>query len=187
MSTQGQWEEQLVAEWKSLQGYFVETNVGLTVTTSGGLNEADILAVRIDGKTLIVEHIEVGNLGSRGYSENLDMILKKFDDEHIESVKDFVTMRIDATRSFEWDYRCIYIYTWGSRIEDLRAAIKKRKIELLYLSDLINNDIPQALLEWRNRRIRSGMIKEKTPSKIVLPRKYRLLTLLDNVGRNRVV
>ncbi len=185
MSTQGQWEEQLVAEWKSLQGYFVETNVGLTVTKSGGLNEADILAVRIDGKTLIVEHIEVGNLG-KSYSDNLKMILKKFDEKKKKSVKDFITVRINASSSFEWDYRCIYIYTWGSKIEDLRTATKMKRIELLYLSELINNEIQQAIQEWRERRIRSVTIKEKTPSRITLPRKYRLLTLLDNVGKNRV-
>ncbi|MFW9793593.1 MAG: hypothetical protein ACFFEE_04790 [Candidatus Thorarchaeota archaeon] len=186
MSTQGQWEEQLIAEWKSLQGYFVETNIGLTVTEKGGLNEVDILAVRIDGKSFIVEHIEVGNLG-RKYSKNLAMILKKFSDEQIEAAKKYVASRLNVAYSFKWDYRCKYIYTWGSRINDLRAAIKKKEIELLYLSDLIHINIPQALSEWRQKRVDSGLVKETNPDRIILPRKYRLLTLLDNTSRNRVV
>jgi hypothetical protein len=185
MSVQGQWEEQLIAEWKSLQGYFVETNIGLTTSEKGGLNEADIVAVRVDGKTLIVEHIEVGNLG-KGFQKNLDMVLRKFSDERIRSVKDYVTLRINIAGAFEWDYRCIYVYTWGSRIEELKSATKKR-IEFLYLSDLIHNDIPQSMSEWKEKRIDSGIVKTKNPSYIVLPRKYRLLTLLHNASTKRVV
>lgn len=188
MSTQGEWEEQLVAEWKSIQGYFVETNVVLTTPGVGGRNEADIVAVRVDGRTLVVEHIEVGNLG-QGFSKNLNMVVKKFSDEIIKSVKDFVSVRINTTGFLEWDYRCIYIYTWGSKIEELKTATRKRKknIEFLYLSELLNNDIPQTMSEWKQKRVDSGIIKEKDPSKIILPRKYRLLAILDNVGKRRIV
>ena len=51
------WLEELVAEWPSLQGYLVETNVRLKAGKSGGADEADVTAVKLEGSTLHIKHI----------------------------------------------------------------------------------------------------------------------------------
>ncbi|MCD6470321.1 hypothetical protein J7L29_05925 [Candidatus Bathyarchaeota archaeon] len=51
------WLEELVAEWPSLQGYLVETNVRLKAGKGGGVDEADVIGVKLEGSTLHIKHI----------------------------------------------------------------------------------------------------------------------------------
>ena len=71
MTFQVEWEEQLIAEWLSLKGFLVETNVGLIAPKAGGRHEADIIAVKVNKKRVMIRHIEVGVL-SGGFKANLN-------------------------------------------------------------------------------------------------------------------
>ena len=76
------WEEELVCEWLSLQGYFVEVNVPLTTGGGGGRKEADIVAVRADRGMLIIKHIEIGSL-AESFQKNVERVLQKFDEDRM--------------------------------------------------------------------------------------------------------
>ena len=182
MATQGEWEEQLIAEWMSLQGYLVETNVGLITPKAGGRNEADIVAIKVMDNRILVRHIEVGSL-IHGFADNLAKVRKKFRDELRDSIKRFVRERVSFSNDFEWDYQCQYIFTWGARKEDLKRELEKDEIQLTPLDDILRHDIPDTINEWRNRQIRTGTVKSKNPKSIVLPRKYRLLTVYERAKK----
>jgi hypothetical protein len=182
MATQGEWEEQLIAEWLSLQGYLLETNVGLIAPKAGGRNEADIVAIKIGDNRVLVKHIEVGTLNA-GFSDNLKRVRKKFRNELKDSVKRFVMERIRPPSDYEWDYQCQYIFTFASRKDDLKKELEKHGIQLTPFDDIISQDIPNAIDEWRNRQIATGTVRGKDPNYIVLPRKYRLLTVFERARK----
>jgi len=181
MTSQGEWEEELVAEWLSLKGFFVETNVGLTAPKAGGRHEADIVAVRVDKNRLLIRHIEVGILDS-SLEENLTTVKGKYRPDLRNAVEEFVKERVTINGGSERVYRCEYVYTYASRKNDLREQLQKEDIELVSLDSIIVDQIPQTIAEWRKKQIDSGLLRGKDPTRVQLPRKYRLLEALDRMA-----
>ncbi len=166
MSIPSQWDEQLLAEWKALEGFFVEPNVMLTRN-----DEADINAVKVKNHTVFVEHLEVG---FQSQKDNLGRIKDKFTEGRKKAVIEYVRKRLDFSE-FEWNYSCKYIYSYASGVDKLRRELKQSDIEFIALDDVIQYDIPNAIKAWKRYRIDTGKVKKQN----VLPRKYRLLSLID--------
>lgn len=180
MTFQVEWEEQLIAELLSMKGFFIETNVGLIAPKAGGRHEADIIAVKVDKKQVMIKHTEVGTL-SGGFEENVNSVKSKFRRELRDAVKKFVKERIALERDYEWAYNCCYVYTFASRKDDLEMTLKKDGIDFVPLDSIMLDEIPQAIQNWRQGQIDSKLVKGKDPSYIQLPRKYRLLAALDRL------
>ncbi|RLG07087.1 MAG: hypothetical protein DRN68_05920, partial [Thaumarchaeota archaeon] len=80
------WLEELVAEWLSLQGYLVETNVRLI-----GSREADVIGVKLEDGRLMIKHVECSvQVAQKPSGKALEEILGKFGDECVETVKKIV-------------------------------------------------------------------------------------------------
>ena len=54
------WSEELIAEWLQIDGYLVETGVVLPTNNRGGRGEADVIGVKVEGESLVIQHIEIG-------------------------------------------------------------------------------------------------------------------------------
>jgi len=168
------WEEELVCEWLSLQGYFVEVNVPLTTGGSGGRKEADIVAVRADRGMLIIKHIEIGSL-AESFQKNVERVLQKFDEDRIKAVIDYVKSRFPEI--LEVEYRKVYIATFCGRPADLREELKKEEIEFLLLRDLVEKEIPESIEKWKKDQQNAGLVKSW--KEVMLPRSYWLLKMIE--------
>ncbi len=85
-----EWEEELVSEWLSLEGYFVESNVPLTTGEDGGRKEADVIAVRGEENKIVIKHVEIGSLAADSFKKNIENVLKKFEENRIQAVINYV-------------------------------------------------------------------------------------------------
>ncbi|MHA1907094.1 MAG: hypothetical protein ACW98Y_07355 [Candidatus Thorarchaeota archaeon] len=182
MTTQSQVEEQVIAEWLSMDGYFVETNIGLSALKKGGRGEADIVAVKVEGGHVIVRHVEIGQLG-QNYETNLSHVQDKFHKKNRTDIKEFVKERMSLTEEFEWDYKCEYVFTYvaSRQIQKLMEALAKDDIELVSFDMLLRDEIPKTMRKWREKEIESGRIAGKDWTYVMLPRKYRILFIVDRV------
>lgn len=163
-----------------MKGFLVETNVGLIAPKAGGRHEADIISVKVNKKRVMIRHIEIGVL-SGGFKANLNRVKNKFRRELRDAVKRFVKERVALENDCEWAYNCCYIYTFSSRKDDLRISLKKEGIDFVSLDSIILDKIRQAIQNWKQGQIKSGLVKGKNPSYVQLPRKYRLLAALDRL------
>lgn len=175
MTTQSQVEEQVIAEWLSLAGYFIETNIRLS-----GNREADIVAVKIEGRQVIVRHVEVGGLAS-SYRNHLTEVQGKFQKK--SEIKEFVTERISLPAEFVWDYRCEYVFTHlaKTQIQKLTEALAKDDIKLVSFETILLEKIPLTMKEWREKESKSSRRRGKDQTYIQIPRRYRILYIVDRL------
>ena len=86
------WLEELVAEWLSLQGYLVETNIRLV-----GNREADVIGVRLEDDRLEIKHVECSvQVAQKPSGNGLKGVLGKFEKECVEAMKKIVQSRLGA-------------------------------------------------------------------------------------------
>ena len=182
MAIQLGWEEQLISELLSLKGYFVETNIGIPISMKGGLREADVVAVRVRDNEIIIRHIEIGTLSSK-FEYIIDSVIDKFRPDSIQFIKNYVLERLSISQEPKWDYSCEYVYTYVADKNEgpMREELGKKDISFTSFDDMIVEDIPRAFEEWKKGRIGSKAVGDKDWTKIQLPRKYRMLCLLDLV------
>lgn len=171
-----EWEEELIAEWLSLQGYLVQTNVPLHAPKAGGRAEADVIGVKAlpDGR-LEIWHIEIGILLDT-FEKNLERVKNKFSKKRCEAVVKYVKLMLGETREIA-NYRKTFIATYCSRKKELREELKKENIEFLLLRDIVKQEIPKSINQWRERQEVMGMVKNR--KNIVLPRRYWLLKVIE--------
>jgi len=81
-------------------------------------------------------------------------------------------------------YSCEYIYTYLSRVAEAREELAKSNIKLISFDDVVLEDIPKSLEEWKRMRVESGASKSDWKT-LQLPRKYRMLCLLDMVFKKQ--
>ncbi|MCD6143901.1 MAG: hypothetical protein J7J04_06255 [Thermococcus sp.] len=173
-----EWEEELIAEWLSLQGYLVQTNVPLRAPKVGGRAEADVIGVKAlsDGR-LEIWHIEIGSLLD-SFEKNLERIKNKFSEERCDAVIKYVKLTLGEAREIA-NYRKTFVATYCSRVEELGKMLKKEEtgIELLLLQDIVKQEIPTTIHQWKERQEKIGLVKDRR--NIVLPRSYWLLKVIE--------
>jgi hypothetical protein len=169
-----EWEEELVCEWLSLQGYFVEVNVPLTTGEGGGRKEADIIAVRVDENRLIIKHVEIGSL-AESFQRNVERVTQKFDEDRVKAVVNYVRSRF--SKALEVDYRKIYIATFCGRPADLRRELGERGVEFLLLRELVEKEIPESIEKWKKDQQDAGLVRRWKEA--MLPRSYWLLKMIE--------
>ena len=176
------WVEELIYEWLTLKGYLTLSNIRLKSGRGGGAQEADIIGVKSkkEGKEKIVleiVHVEAGNLSS-GYKKIKDNIIKKFDQERVEKIKDIVLSSLELVNlSDEIKYRRIYIasYVAKSNINKLKNDLKKEGIEFMTLERILK-EIIKDIDEWKKRQAERGFSNTKYRT---LPENLWLLKLID--------
>jgi len=175
MTIQREVEEQVIAEWMSLDGYFVETNIQLK-----GSKEVDIVAVKVKDGQIIVKHVEVGILEYK-YETNLKTVQDKFGEKIRKDIKEFVARRITLSENYVWDYRCEYIFTYLAKkqVQRMTEVLAQDTIELTSFDTILLERIPLTMKKWRERAIESGRVTQNDPQRVMLPRKYRILYIVD--------
>ncbi|MBO8173637.1 MAG: hypothetical protein H0Z18_00110 [Thermococcus sp.] len=165
-----EWEKELIAEWLSLEGYLVETNV----TLMGNKKIADIIAVRLGEDKSIVWHIEIGNLLGN-LNRNKEKIANKFDEYKLRAIKRYLKEKLPLTGKTE--YRRTFIANYCTRFKELKDELQEMGIELLLLSDLAKYEIPESIRRWKKRQQIGGAVKDWET--MALPRKYTLLKVIE--------
>lgn len=167
------WVEELIYEWKLLEGYAVLSNVRLMPGKGGGVKEADILCLKLKEGKLEVVHIEVGGL-SRGLERNKRGVMEKFSPERQEAVKEFVKEMVENS---EIDYKAVFIasYVAKKQKDKLREVLKNKKIEFMTLVEVLE-EIKKTMENWKEEQEKKGRRRTK---KITLPENLWLLSFLD--------
>ena len=166
------WLEELVAEWLSLQGYLVETNVRLV-----GKREADIIGVKLEDGRLMIKHVECSvQVAQKPSGEELKRILGKFGDECVETVKKIVQSRLEA-KPGEISYDKLLATAYIEKESEWRKRLEENGINLLTFHDLIKEAV-KAIDEWKQKRKEEGSIKGEILefSWITLPACYWMLS-----------
>jgi len=119
-----EWEEELIAEWLSLQGYLVQTNIPLRAPKVGGRPEADVIGVKAlsDGR-LEIWHIEIGSLLD-SFEKNLEKVKNKFSKEKCDAIVKYVKLTLREAREIA-NYRKTFVATYCSRVEELKNIEKR--------------------------------------------------------------
>ncbi len=168
-----EWEEELVSEWLSLEGYFVETNVPLTTGEGGGRKEADVIAVRADRDRVIIKHVEIGNL-AENFEKNLERVLEKFKEDRVQSVINYVKSKFHVENV---EYKRIFVATYCGHPTELKRELNKRGVEFLLLREIVETEIPKSIENWKKNQQKMGITKKW--KEVMLPRSYWLLKMIE--------
>lgn len=168
------WTEELVYEWLSLKGYFVERNMRLKSLPGGGVSEADIVGVRTEDEHLRIMHIETGQLAGR-IEDKLDSVLKKFTKDRTSVVEAICRERIDP--GVPTKYSKLYIATYANRTDEWKEQLEKEGIEFKLFWKFLDEDVRATIEEWKDKEVERGRRKSKTD--ITLPEPCWLLNLVD--------
>jgi len=176
----GNWLEELVAEWLSLKGYLVETNLRLQAGQRGGAYEADVIGVKLGEDELDIQHVEcMIQLAEKPSGEPLRRILNKFSKECVESVEEFIMSKLGKGLE-KREYSKLLVVAYISNEESWRKFLKDNGIRLITFREFMQ-EVVRVIDEWKRERKRAGLIKGETLKFpwITLPASYWMLNLID--------
>jgi hypothetical protein len=199
------WTEELILEWLQLKGYLALSNVRLKSGKGGGVEEADIIGLRLrqrpdpQSKTMVevleVLHIEVGSLAMR-FEKALKSVLEKFAKEREEAIR---SLAIDAVelesalgnfmlgysrpRASDIEYKRVFIASEACRVDKLKEELKEHGIEFKTLKEVIE-EIISDIDEWKKRQVKKGFRASK---QITLPESLWLLNLIDYMKKEGLI
>jgi hypothetical protein len=172
------WAEELVAEWLTLRGYLVLTNIPLR-----GQREADVVGFRVlDDGGYEVFHVEVGTVVEKA-DDIVERINEKFSEECVSDVLKvlgyYVGREIVNPRYEKW-----FIVTGGSPgvIEEVRRRLQDKgsSVKMITLKEFVKI-ILEDVEKWQkymvNSRLRNPATTVATPGNLWLIR--MLLSLKD--------
>jgi len=170
------WVEELVIEWLHIEGFLVEANLPVGVTTRGGRLEADIVGARISNNTLEVIHIETGVLaeGQKGTGA----IMNKFSSSVRQSVTNYFGQRLSFT-SNKVNYQKFYFPTYWTK--PTVTALTRSGVEVDTLPDFICNRVLPTIQRWKQNPPHQPRTRGK---RVALPESYWLLQLIDYLNTN---
>ena len=163
------WAEELVAEWLTLRGYLVLTNVRLR-----GRREVDVVGFRVlDDGGYEVFHVEVGTVWEKA-DEIVERINKRFSEEYVNDVLKvlgyYVGREIENPRYEKW-----FIVTGGSPgvIEDVKRRLqgKASNVNVITLKEFVKivlEDVEKWQKYMVNSRLRSPTTIVATPENLWL-------------------
>ena len=181
------WLEELVAEWLSLKGYLVETNLRLQAGQTGGAYEADVIGVKLGEDSLEIKHVEcMTQLVEKPSEEPLQRILRKFSEECIDSVKKFIMSRFRKSLERR-EYDKLLVVGYVSNEEGWKRSLENNEIRLVTFRELMQ-EIVRTIDEWKKERKSAGLIKGETLRFpwITLPTSYWMLNLVDVLKSLRI-
>jgi Zn-finger domain-containing protein len=201
------WTEELILEWLQLKGYLALSNVRLKSGKRGGVEEADIIGLRLrrklnpESKTMVevleVLHIEVGSLAMR-FEKALKSVLEKFAQEREEAIKslavDVVELesvygkavyglsRYDVSRI---EYKRVFVASEVAKgqVGRLKEELSKYGIEFKTLGEVVR-EVMHDVDEWKRRQMEKGF---RTTKRITLPESLWLLNLIDYMKKEGLV
>jgi hypothetical protein len=166
------WNEELLAEWLTLEGYFVDVGVPVCSGSRGGRFEADVIGVKAKDGKFEIFHVEVGSL-SGNPKENAVVVRDKFSKKHEDAIKDCYSKKLNVPQ-MELRYKPLYVAVWGAQktIDYLEAE----KLPVKELTEVIEQDILPAIKRWKD----NPPFKTKTTGKnMTLPQNMWLLYLVN--------
>jgi hypothetical protein len=163
------WAEELVAEWLTLRGYLVLTNVRLR-----GRREVDVVGFRVlDDGGYEVFHVEVGTVWEKA-DKIVKRINKRFSEEYVNDVLKvlgyYVGRKIENPRYEKW-----FIVTGGSpgviegvkrRLRDKGSSVKM--ITLKEFVEIILKDVEKWREYLKDSQLRGPATTVATPENLWL-------------------
>ncbi len=163
------WAEELVAEWLTLRGYLVLTNIPLR-----GQREADVVGFRVlDDGGYEVFHVEVGTVVEKA-DDIVERINEKFSEECVSDVLKvlgyYVGREIVDPRYEKW-----FIVTEGSPgvIEEVKRRLQDKGSKVITLKEflkIILEDVEKWQKYMVNSRLRNPATTVATPGNLWLIR-----------------
>jgi hypothetical protein len=103
------WSEELIAEWLEIDGFLVVSGFPVASKGGGGRGDLDVLGVRVENQTLVIRHVEIGelNVSSSAGEEKLKM---KFSDAREKEITNYPVNRI-GLKGYKIEYRPLFIPT----------------------------------------------------------------------------
>jgi hypothetical protein len=199
------WTEELILEWLQLKGYLALSNVRLKSGKRGGVEEADIIGLRLrqrpdpQSKTMVevleVLHIEVGSLAMR-FEKALKSVLEKFAKEREEAIR---SLAVDAVElesvlgkfmlgysrlgASDIEYKRVFIASEARQVNKLKEELKGHSIEFKTLREVIE-EIISDIDEWKKRQVKKGFRASK---QITLSEGLWLLNLIDYMKKEGLI
>ena len=133
------WSEELVAEWLTLEGYFVEISAPIGAAKAGGRNEADVLACKIAKGVLEIVRVEVG------IPANIETFRRKFSEANEKGAKRYCREKLDYKGEIK--YREYYVATYMSK--PLAAKAEEEGFEVKRIENLIRDEIVPSIKKWK--------------------------------------
>ena len=153
------WLEEIVAEWLSLEGYSVETNVPLKSKIGGGRNEADVLGFMFNGDDLHIVHAEATVQLTQSHAANVKMIKKKFSSENIDTVLEIANIKYGERRVGSTKH--VFISALASskkEAQNLKETLITDGIEFMEFPELVNRCLT-AISKEGEKRVNNGLNK----------------------------
>jgi hypothetical protein len=199
------WTEELILEWLQLKGYLALSNVRLKSGKRGGVEEADIIGLRLrqrpdpQSKTMVevleVLHIEVGSLAMR-FEKALKSVLEKFAKEREEAIR---SLAVDAVElesvlgkfmlgysrlgASDIEYKRVFIASEARQVDKLKEELKGHGIEFKTLKEVVE-EIISDIDEWKKRQVKKRFRASK---QITLPEGLWLLNLIDYMKKEGLI
>ncbi|MGP6239673.1 hypothetical protein ACNF40_04555 [Cuniculiplasma sp. SKW4] len=161
------WLEEIVAEWLSLEGYSVETNVPLKSKLGDGRNEADVLGFMFKGEYLQIVHAEATVQLTQSHDDNVEKIKKKFSKENVEAV-----LEIAKTKYGEREIgstRHIFVCALASsrkEAQNLKETLISSNIEFIEFPELVHSCLTTISKEGE-KRVDKGLNKTSEYSQAI--------------------
>ena len=147
------WSEELVAEWLTLEGYFVEISAPIGAAKAGGRNEADVLACKIAKGVLEIIRAEVG------IPANIETFRRKFSKTNREGVKRYCRKKLNFEGEIK--YREFYVASYISKPLAIKA--KKEGFEVKHIKNLVKDEIIPSIEKWKKHPPFKVKTKDITP------------------------
>jgi hypothetical protein len=199
------WTEELILEWLQLKGYLALSNVRLKSGKRGGVEEADIIGLRLrqrpdpQSKTMVevleVLHIEVGSLAMR-FEKALKSVLEKFAQEREEAIRSLAVDVVELESvlgkfmlgysrlgASDIEYKRVFIASEARQVNKLKEELKGHSIEFKTLREVIE-EIISDIDEWKKRQVKKGFRASK---QITLSEGLWLLNLIDYMKKEGLI
>jgi hypothetical protein len=154
-------DEELVAEYLELEGYFVRTNIPLPAKERGGRGEIDVLGIKVEGKQLKVIHVETGipNL--------LRDIEKKFKPSTMREIQRIVReFGFKKPHLEHWFINASWTKGTSKKWKEIKEKLERRGITCMALRDFLPR-IQEAIDQWREKH-RGKVAKQTLPGDLWL-------------------
>lgn len=184
------WLEEIVAEWLSLEGYSVETNVPLKSKMSGGRGEADVLGFMFNGDYLHIVHAEATVQLTESHADNVEKIKKKFSSENVAAVLEIAKIKYGERRIGSTKH--VFISALASskkEAQNLKETLITDNIEFMEFPELVNRCLT-AISKEGEKRVNNGLNKTSDYNQAIfaaLPDGLWFMKMLGMMQRHRML
>ena len=165
------WVEEFVAQYLTLRGYMVKTDVGIGPGIHGGRKDIDVIAVDMPSKEVLLIDVRIA---WRESAEKIAQGAKETLEKAEEAMKKLVG------EGYRYKKMLVVVIDRPSedKVKEIERALTMRgaDVKVVSIASLLREAI-RYVDEWRQEQVRRGFVKSGT--KAALPENLYMMKLLE--------